>query len=40
MKKVNSLRSLRKRFPDCQLVRRGKRVRVLCKSKPRGKCVQ
>lgn len=40
MKRVNSLKTLRNRYADCQLVRRGKRVVVLCKSKARGKVKQ
>ena len=40
MKVVNSLRSLKKRHKDCQIVRRRGRVYVICKSNPRFKARQ
>ncbi|MBV7405394.1 type B 50S ribosomal protein L36 [Enterobacter sp. ENT03] len=40
MQVVNSLRSVKQRHPDCQLVRRKGRVYVICKSNPRFKAVQ
>lgn len=40
MKVVNSLKSLKKRHKDCQVVRRRGRVYVICKSNPRFKARQ
>ena len=40
MKKKNSLKSAKKRDENCQVVRRGKRVFVINKRKPRFKAVQ
>jgi large subunit ribosomal protein L36 len=40
MKVANSLRSLKKRHKDCQIVRRRGRVYVICKSNPRFKARQ
>ena len=40
MKVVNSLRSLKKRHKDCQVVRRRGRVYVICKSNPKFKARQ
>ena len=39
MKVSNSLRSLKKRHKDCQVVRRRGRVYVICKSNPRFKAL-
>ena len=39
MKVVSSLKSLKDRHPDCQVVRRKGRVYVICKSNPRFKVV-
>ncbi len=40
MKVAHSLRSLKKRHKDCQVVRRRGRVYVICKSNPRFKARQ
>ena len=40
MKVVSSLRSLKFRHPDCQVVRRKGRVYVICKTNPRFKARQ
>jgi large subunit ribosomal protein L36 len=40
MKIANSLRNLKKRHKDCQVVRRKGRVYVICKSNPRYKARQ
>ncbi|MDX2111618.1 MAG: type B 50S ribosomal protein L36 [Verrucomicrobiota bacterium] len=40
MKVVASLKSLKNRHPDCQVVRRKGRVYVICKSNPRFKARQ
>jgi large subunit ribosomal protein L36 len=40
MKVVNSLRSLKKRHKDCQIVRRRGRVYVINKTNPRFKARQ
>ena len=40
MKVVNSLKSAKKRHPDCRVVRRRGRVYVICKSNPRFKARQ
>ena len=40
MKVVSSLKSLKDRHPDCQVVRRKGRVYVICKSNPRFKARQ
>ena len=40
MKVTNSLRSLKSRHKDCQVVRRRGRVYVICKSNPRFKARQ
>ncbi|WP_202302062.1 type B 50S ribosomal protein L36 [Dryocola clanedunensis] len=40
MKVVNSLRSAKQRYPDCQIVKRKGRLYVICKSHPRFKAVQ
>jgi large subunit ribosomal protein L36 len=40
MKVRNSLKSLKKRHKDCQVVRRHGRVYVICKSNPRFKARQ
>lgn len=40
MKVVSSLKSLKNRHPDCQVVRRKGRVYVICKSNPRFKARQ
>ena len=40
MKVRNSLKSLKKRHKDCQVVRRQGRVYVICKSNPRFKARQ
>lgn len=40
MKVVSSIKSLKNRHPDCQVVRRKGRVYVICKSNPRFKARQ
>ncbi|MDR2628851.1 MAG: type B 50S ribosomal protein L36 [Puniceicoccales bacterium] len=40
MKKTTSLRSIKLRHPDCQVVRRKGRVYVICKTNPRYKACQ
>ena len=40
MQVVSSLKSAKKRSPDCQIVKRRGRVYVICKSNPRLKAVQ
>ena len=40
MKVASSIKSLKTRHPDCQVVRRKGRVYVLCKSNPRFKARQ
>ncbi|MGL6258927.1 type B 50S ribosomal protein L36 [Vibrio sp. WXL103] len=40
MKVLSSLKSAKKRSPDCQVVKRRGRVYVICKSNPRFKAVQ
>lgn len=40
MKVVSSLKSAKKRHPDCQVVRRKGRLYVICKSNPRYKARQ
>ena len=40
MKVVHSLRSLKSRHKDCQVVRRRGRIYVICKSNPRFKARQ
>lgn len=40
MQYLSSLKSAKKRHPDCQVVRRRGRVFVICKSNPRFKAVQ
>ncbi len=40
MKVVNSLKSLKKRHPDCRVIRRKGRVYVLNKTNPRFKARQ
>ncbi len=40
MKVVSSLKSLKTRHPDCQVVRRRGRVYVICKTNPRYKARQ
>ncbi len=40
MKVLNSLKSAKKRHPDCRVVRRRGRVYVICKSNPRFKARQ
>jgi len=40
MKKLSSLKSAKKRHPDCQIVKRRNRIYVICKSNPRFKAVQ
>ena len=40
MKVVSSLKSAKKRHPDCQVVRRKGRLYVICKSNPRFKARQ
>ncbi len=40
MKVANSLKTLKKRHKDCQVVRRRGRVYVICKSNPRFKARQ
>jgi len=40
MQVLSSLKSAKKRHPDCQIVKRRGRVYVICKSNPRFKAVQ
>jgi len=40
MKVVSSLKSAKRRHPDCQVVRRKGRVYVICKTNPRFKARQ
>lgn len=40
MQVLSSLKSAKKRHPDCQVVRRRGRIYVICKSNPRFKAVQ
>ncbi|HEX9783978.1 MAG: type B 50S ribosomal protein L36 [Opitutaceae bacterium] len=40
MKVVSSLKSAKRRHPDCQVVRRRGRLYVICKSNPRFKARQ
>ncbi|EAQ64338.1 hypothetical protein MED121_04443 [Marinomonas sp. MED121] len=40
MKVLSSLKSAKKRHPDCQVVKRRGRTFVICKSNPRFKAVQ
>ena len=40
MKVTNSLKTLKTRHKDCQVVRRNGRVYVICKSNPRFKARQ
>lgn len=40
MKVLSSLKSAKKRHPDCQIVKRRGRVYVICKSNPRFNAVQ
>ena len=40
MKVVSSLKSLKTRHPDCQVVRRRGRIYVICKTNPRFKARQ
>ncbi|MGR5285123.1 type B 50S ribosomal protein L36 [Vibrio maritimus] len=40
MKVLSSLKSAKKRHPDCQIVKRRGRIYVICKSNPRFKAVQ
>lgn len=40
MKKTSSLRSIKTRHPDCQVVRRKGSVYVICKTNPRYKAKQ
>jgi large subunit ribosomal protein L36 len=40
MKVLSSLKSAKKRHPDCQIVKRRGRIYVICKSNPRLKAVQ
>jgi large subunit ribosomal protein L36 len=40
MKVVSSIKSLKDRHPDCQVVRRKGRVYVICKTNPRFKARQ
>ena len=40
MKIVSSLKSAKRRHPDCQVVRRKGRLYVICKSNPRFKARQ
>ncbi|WP_159566080.1 type B 50S ribosomal protein L36 [Budvicia diplopodorum] len=40
MQVLSSLRSAKRRHPDCKIVRRNGRVYVICKSNPRFKAVQ
>ncbi|EMY3530903.1 type B 50S ribosomal protein L36 [Yersinia ruckeri] len=40
MQVLSSLRSAKKRHPDCKIVRRHGRIFVICKTNPRFKVVQ
>ena len=40
MKVVSSLRSIKKRHKDCQIVRRRSKIYCICKSNPKYKAVQ
>ena len=40
MKVVSSIKSLKRRHPNCQVVRRRGRVYVICKTNPRYKARQ
>jgi large subunit ribosomal protein L36 len=40
MQVLSSLKSAKKRHPDCQIVKRRGRLYVICKSNPRFKAVQ
>lgn len=40
MKVASSLKTLKNRHPDCQVVRRKGRTIVICKSNPRFKAAQ
>ncbi|WP_435631280.1 type B 50S ribosomal protein L36 [Carnimonas bestiolae] len=40
MQVLSSLKSAKKRHPDCQVVKRRGRLYVVCKSNPRFKAVQ
>ncbi|WP_080338813.1 type B 50S ribosomal protein L36 [Vibrio parahaemolyticus] len=40
MKVVKSLKSAKRRHPDCQIVKRRERMYVICKTNPRLKDVQ
>lgn len=40
MQVLNSLKSAKKRHPDCQVVKRRGRLYVICKSNPRFKARQ
>lgn len=40
MKVVSSIKSLKDRHPDCQVVRRKGRIYVICKTNPRFKARQ
>jgi large subunit ribosomal protein L36 len=40
MKIVSSLKSAKRRHPDCQVVRRKGKIYVICKSNPRYKARQ
>ncbi|WP_100752213.1 type B 50S ribosomal protein L36 [Vibrio salilacus] len=40
MKVVKSLKSAKRRHPDCQIVKRKGRLYVICKTNPRFKAVQ
>lgn len=40
MKVLCSLKSAKKRHPDCQIIRRRGRLYVICKSNPRFKATQ
>ncbi len=40
MKVLSSLKSAKKRHPDCKIVKRRGRIYVICKSNPRFKAVQ
>lgn len=40
MQQLSSLKSAKKRHPDCKIVKRRGRLYVICKSNPRFKAVQ
>lgn len=40
MKKASSLKTLKRRHPDCKVVRRKGRVYVICETNPRYKARQ